>query len=64
MSAKTKKSIDQRAPQMGYEGIKCLQSLAINNYLVTRELLSLVESYNNFKYYFRVVEKQFEKRRK
>ena len=44
---KQKKSIDQRAPQIGYEGIKSLRSLAMKNYLVTGGLLSLVESYNN-----------------
>ena len=43
---KQKKSIDQRAPQIGYEGIKRLRSLAMKNYLVTGGLLSLVESYN------------------
>ena len=48
MSAKTKKSVDQRVPQIGYEGIKSLRSLAMKNYLVTGGLLSLVESYNNF----------------
>ena len=47
MSAKTRKSIDQRAPQIGYEGIKSLRSLDTKNYLVTGGLLSLVESYNN-----------------
>ena len=41
---KQKKSIDQRAPQIGYEGIKSLQLLAMKNYLVTGGLLSLVES--------------------
>ena len=45
---KQKRSIDQRALQIGYEGIKNLQSLDImKNYLRTEELLSLVESYNN-----------------
>ena len=44
---KQKKSIDQRAPQIGYEGIKSLQPPAMKNYLVTEGLLSLVESYNN-----------------
>ena len=44
---KQKKSIDQRAPQIGYEGIKSLWSLAMKSYLVTGGLLSLVESYNN-----------------
>ena len=44
---KQKKSIDQRAPQIGYEGIKNLRSLAMKNYLVTGGLLSLVESSNN-----------------
>ena len=47
MSVKQKKSIDQRIPQIGYEGIKSLWSLAMKNYLVTRGLLSSVESYNN-----------------
>ena len=47
---KQKKSIDQRAPQIGYEGIKSLRSLAMKNYLVTGGLLSLVESYNNIYY--------------
>ena len=47
---KQKKSIDQRAPQIEYEGIKNLRSLAMKNYLVTGGLLSLVESYNNFYY--------------
>ena len=47
---KQKKSIDQRAPQMGYEGIKSLRSLAMKNYLVTGGLLSLVESYNKTNY--------------
>ena len=47
---KQKKSIDQRAPQIGYEGIKSLRSLAMKNYLVTGGLLSLVESYNNIGY--------------
>ena len=46
LSAK-KKSVDQRVLQIGYEGIKSLQSLAMHNYLVTGELLSLVESYSN-----------------
>ena len=44
---KQKKSIDQRALQIGYEGIKSLRSLAMKNYLVTGGLLSLVESYND-----------------
>ena len=48
---KQKKSIDQRAPQIGYEGIKSLRSLAMKDYLVTRGLLSLVESYNNINYH-------------
>ena len=47
---KRKKSINQRSPQIGYEGIKSLQSLAMKNYLVTRGLLSLVESCNNREY--------------
>ena len=47
---KQKKSIDQRAPQIGYEGIKSFRSLAMKNYLVTGRLLSLVESYNNSQY--------------
>ena len=47
---KQKKSIDQRAPQIGYERIKSLRSLAMKNYLVTGGLLSLVESYNNWCY--------------
>ena len=47
---KQKKSIDQRAPQIGYEGIKSLRSLAMKNSLVTGGLLSLVESYNNKSY--------------
>ena len=47
---KQKKSIDQRAPQIGYEGIKSLRSLAMKNYLVTGGLLSLVQSYNNMRY--------------
>ena len=47
---KQKKSIDQRAPQIGYEGIKSLLSLALKNYLVTGGSLSLVESYNNLEY--------------
>ena len=50
-----KKSVDQRAPQIGYEGIKSLRSLAMKNYLVTRGLLSLVESYNNKNYIAYVV---------
>ena len=45
-------SIDQRAPQIGYEGIKSLRSLDMKNYLVTRGLSSLVESYNNIFYMF------------
>ena len=45
-----KKSVDQRAPQIGYERIKSLWSLAMINYLVTGGLLSLVESYNDNKY--------------
>ena len=49
---KQKKSIDQTAPQIGYEGIKSLRSLAMKNYLVTGGLLSLVESYNNPAYTF------------
>ena len=44
---KQKKSIDQRAPQIGYEGFKSLWPLAMKNYLVTGGPLSLVESYNN-----------------
>ena len=48
---KQKKLIDQRAPQIGYEGIKSLRSLAMKNYLVTGGLLSLVESYNNLLYF-------------
>ena len=48
---KQKKSIDQRAPQIGYEGIKNLWSLAMKNYLVTGGLLSLVESSNNTLYH-------------
>ena len=44
---KQKKSIDQRAPQIGYEGIKSFQSLDMKNYLVTGGLLSLVKSCNN-----------------
>ena len=44
---KQKKSIDQRVPQIGYEEINSLLSLAMKNYLVTGGLLSLVESYNN-----------------
>ena len=47
---KQKKSIDQRAPQILYEGIKSLRSLAMKNYLVTGGLLSLVESYDNKEY--------------
>ena len=47
---KQKKSIDQRAPQIGYEGIKSLRSLAMKNYLVTGGLLSLVESSNKLHY--------------
>ena len=47
---KQKKSIDQRAPQIGYEGIKSLRSLAMKNYLVTGGLLSLIESYNKYIY--------------
>ena len=43
---KQKKLIDQKVPQIGYEGIKSLRSLAMKNYLVTGGLLSLVESYN------------------
>ena len=50
VAAKTNKSIDQRAPQIGYEGIKSLRSLAMKNYLVTGGLLSLVESYNDINY--------------
>ena len=46
---KQKKSIDQRAPQIGYEGIKSLRSLDMRNYLVTGGLSSLVESCNNLK---------------
>ena len=44
---KQKKSVDHRAPQIGYEAIKSLRSLAMKNYLVTGGTLSLVESYNN-----------------
>ena len=47
---KQKKLIDQRAPQIGYEGIKSLRSLAMKNYLVTGGLLYLVESCNNGRY--------------
>ena len=43
---KQKKSIDQRALQIGYEGIKSLRSLDMKNYLVTEGLSSLVESHN------------------
>ena len=43
-----KTPIDQRAPKIGYEGIKSLRSLDMKNYLVTGGLLSLVESYNNY----------------
>ena len=39
VSAKQKKSIDQRTPQIGYEGIKSLRSLAMKNYLVTGGLI-------------------------
>ena len=51
---KQQKSIDQRALEIGYEGIKSLWSLAMKNYLVTGGLLSLVESYNN-EYYHIVI---------
>ena len=44
---KQKKSIDQRAAQIGYEGIKSLRSIAMKNYLATGGLLSFVELYNN-----------------
>ena len=47
---KQKKSIDQRAPQIWYEGTKSLRSLDMKNYLVTGGLSSLVESSNNSKY--------------
>ena len=50
VSENKRKSIDQRAPQIEYEGIKSLRSLAMKNYLVTGGLLSLVESYNNAYY--------------
>ena len=55
MSAKQKKPIDQRAPQIGYERIKSLRSLAMKNYLVTGGLLSLVETYNNLFYLITVL---------
>ena len=47
---KQNKSVDQRAPQIGYEGIKSLWSLDMKNYLVTGGLLSLIESNNNVYY--------------
>ena len=50
MSAKTEEIIDQRAPQIGYEGIKSLQSLDAKNYLVAGGVSSLVESSNNGHY--------------
>ena len=45
---KGKKSVDQRAPQIEYEGIKSLRSLDMKNCLVTGGLSSLVESDNKF----------------
>ena len=47
MSAKTKKSNDQRVPVIEYEEVKKLRSLNMNYQLMTGELSSLVESYNN-----------------
>ena len=47
---KQKKSIDQRALQIGYEGIKSFRSLDMKNYLVTGGPLSLVESYDEESY--------------